>query len=187
MQNLESFFGDFPEIDLNSVKLRQISIQDSKDFYEYMTNKEVKRYLSNSEIPSDLQAAEIELMYWANLFNRKISIYWAIADKATNKIIGTCGFNSWSKEHKRVEISYDLSFKCWNQGIMTSIVRALTRFAFDNMGAVRVQATVVHFNAGSSRVLEKCGYKKEGVLKDFGILHGKSEDFYMYSCMQKVD
>lgn len=174
-------FLQFPELDLGDVLLRKISTDDIEDFYEYITDRELAKFLSDSEIPSNLDNARLELMYWASLYEKKRSIYWAISDKNNGKLIGTCGFNSWSREHDRAEISYDLSRKYWNRGIMTKVIQKITKFAFDQMQVKRIQATVVTFNSASVKVLEKCGYNKEGVLKNFGVLHGKQEDFYMYS------
>ena len=179
--SINDFFTKFPELDLEDVLLRKISAEDVADFYEYITDKEVVKFLSDSEIPSSLESAKMELMYWASLYERKRSIYWAISDKSNGKLIGTCGFNSWSKEHSRAEISYDLSTKYWNRGIMTKVVNAITKFGFDVMKVKRIQATIVTFNTASVRVLEKCGYNKEGILENFGVLHGKQEDFYMHA------
>jgi len=64
---------------------------------------------------------------------------------------------------------------------MTDVVRKISDFAFDHMIVHRIQATVVHYNIGSLRVLEKCHYIKEGDLIDYGVLHGKSENFVMCS------
>lgn len=181
---MSDFFSKFPKKELRNVVLREINLKDVEKFYEYIANEEVRKYLADSEIPSSLESAKMELMYWATLFLKKSSIYWAIADKESDQIIGTCGFNSWSKEHRRVEISYDLSYRYWGKGIMTEVVQFLTDFAFENMSANRIQATIVDFNKASVRVLEKCGYNMEGLMKNFGVIHGKSHDFYMYSCVR---
>ncbi|MCH9754082.1 MAG: GNAT family N-acetyltransferase [Alphaproteobacteria bacterium] len=175
------FFESFPEIDLGDVLLRKIHLEDIEDFFKYITHKEVVKFLADTDIPSNLDSAKIELMYWASLYERKRSIFWAISDKKDGKLIGTCGFNSWSRDHRRAEISYDLSCEYWNKGIMTKIVDAISKFGFDVMKVKRIQATIAIFNSGSVRVLEKCGYQREGVLKNFGIIHGKQEDYYMYS------
>jgi len=185
MVDKNNIFLKFPELRFDNILMREITLSDVDNFYEYITSAEVTKYLSDSEIPSSRENAEVELMYWANLYYRKISVYWAICDADSGELIGTAGFNSWSKEHKRAEISYDLSAKYWNKGIMTKVVSTLTEFGINVMKVNRLQATVVTFNHGSARVLEKCHYQKEGELENFGILHGKSENFYMYSFIKE--
>jgi RimJ/RimL family protein N-acetyltransferase len=44
-------------------------------------------------------------------------------------------------------------------------VTALTKYAFDVLGLVRVYAEVFEWNTASMRVLEKAGFLREGVLK----------------------
>ena len=179
---ISEFFSVFPSIDINDqVYLREIRSEDIKNFYEYITCADVTKFLSDPEIPKSLDEAREELLYWADLFTRRSSVYWAIADKKNDALIGTAGFNSWSKYHRRAEISYDLSSTYWNRGIMTDVVRAITKFAFDHMKVNRIQATVVHYNIGSIKVVEKCHYAQECELVNYGVLHGKSENFFMYA------
>lgn len=177
---MHDVFLAFPTIDLQTVRLRQLHSEDTKDFYHFLCNENVRTFISDEDIPENIEAAKTELMYWASLYTMLKSIYWAVATP-DNKLIGTCGFNTWNRTHKRAEISYDLSYDYWGQGIMTKVVEAITKFAFDNMQVQRVQATVAEDNVASIRLLEKCGYQKEGLLVKFGLLHGKEKNFYMYA------
>ena len=55
----------------------------------------------------------------------------------------------------------------WGKGIASVAVRLVKEFLFKECGAVRVQALVEPDNLASIRVLEKCGYDREGLLKKF--------------------
>jgi ribosomal-protein-alanine N-acetyltransferase len=182
--DIHKFFSTFPIIELKHVTLREIKAEDADDFFTYINHPEVKKYLSDDDAPETLERAKNELSYWAKLFRYKHSIYWAIADKKTDKLIGTCGYNNWSRCHQRAEISYDLAFEYWGQGIMTEIIGTLCDFAFNNMDAIRIQATAATENIASLKVLEKNNFQKEGLLRQFGILHGIKKDFYMCSIIR---
>jgi ribosomal-protein-alanine N-acetyltransferase len=173
-------FNAFPVIDLDSVILRELTHSDAEKFYAYMNDPMVKKYLSDDDIPLTLAHAERDVEYWRSLFHNKRSIYWAIAKRKGNELIGTCGFNSWSMVHKRAEISYDLSRKEWGKGIMSKSVQAICDFAFISMRVNRIQATVAHDNILSIKLLERHNFAQEGLLKQYGMLHNKSVDFYMY-------
>lgn len=179
-EGMYSLFEDFPVVKLEKSVLRQLTRNDASDFFRYMTNPNVKKYLSEQDCPISVQHAEEELSYWGGLFSRRLSFYWGIADKDTNKLIGSCGYNVWNKTNSRVELSYDLDYSYWGMGIMTEAVSAITDFAFSKMKVVRSQATVVCDNLASIRLLEKCGYIREGVLANYAILGGKVFDSYMY-------
>jgi ribosomal-protein-alanine N-acetyltransferase len=100
-------------------------------------------------------------------------------------LIGTAGFNVWSRTHQRGELSYDLARPHWGKGLMTRVVQTICDYGFSAMGINRIQATVAIDNIASIRVLSKVGFQEEGLMRDYGILHGKKKDFYMMSYLRK--
>jgi ribosomal-protein-alanine N-acetyltransferase len=67
------------------------------------------------------------------------------------------------------------------RGLMTDAVRAITTFAFARLGLHRVQANVVPRNTGSLRVLEKAGFRREGLAERYLQLAGVWEDHVMHA------
>ncbi len=51
------------------------------------------------------------------------------------------------------------------KGYATEIAQSLTKFAFDALGAQKVSASHAEGHAASQRVIEKTGFKKEGILR----------------------
>jgi ribosomal-protein-alanine N-acetyltransferase len=182
---MSNVFDHFPVFELDDIILRQIDKADAPEFFEYISDPMVKKYLSDEDIPKSIQSAEEELNYWAGLFPYQRSIYWGVASQKTNKLIGTCGFNTWSRTHKRAEVSYDLSRKYWNKGIMTKCVRTICDFAIVAMRVDRIQATVVLDNASSIKLLEKLGFQREGTLRSYAVLQNQIKDSYMYSLLSR--
>ncbi len=66
-------------------------------------------------------------------------------------------------------------------GLMTEAVRAATAFAFDGAGLHRVQAAVMPRNAASQRVLEKAGYRREGLALRYLCIAGRWEDHVLFA------
>jgi ribosomal-protein-alanine N-acetyltransferase len=182
--NVQSFFGPFPNIDAGDLVLREILESDSKDYFEYMSRDEMEGFLTKENRPQTLEKAEEELKYWGSLFPTKRSIYWAIALKDTNQMIGTAGFNMISFVNSRAEISYDLSPEYWGRGVMLKSIKAILRFADLSLGIIRVQATVITDNDRSIKVLERCGFIKEGLLQKYEVVEGEHKDYYMYGRVQ---
>ena len=60
-------------------------------------------------------------------------------------------------------------------------MRAVTSFAFEAHGLVRLYAGVFEWNPASMRVLEKAGYVREGVLRRSAIKDGKVIDQVLYA------
>jgi len=68
-----------------------------------------------------------------------------------------------------------------NRGLMTEAVRAVTAFAFESAGLHRVQAAVMPRNRPSQRVLEKVGYRREGVALRYLCIAGTWEDHILFA------
>ncbi len=70
------------------------------------------------------------------------------------------------------EIGYWLGREFWGRGIATDAVRAVTAYAFDNLGFTRVFAVPFARNPASARVLEKAGYTEEGMMRRSAVKDG---------------
>jgi ribosomal-protein-alanine N-acetyltransferase len=68
-----------------------------------------------------------------------------------------------------------------NRGLMTEAVRATTAFAFESVGLHRVQAAVMPRNAPSQRVLEKVGFRREGLALRYLCIAGRWEDHILFA------
>jgi RimJ/RimL family protein N-acetyltransferase len=68
-------------------------------------------------------------------------------------------------ETREVELGYIVAREARGRGVATEMVRQLTRWAFDELGALRVYLLIDVANAASLRVAERCGYTHEGVLR----------------------
>lgn len=168
-------------MDLDDIVLREISDTDANDYFNYMSRKEMKPYLAKENLPDNIDQATKDVVYWKNLFYNKKSIYWAIATKNDNAMIGTIGFNVMIYDHARAEISYDLSPDYWGKGIMLKSLKQILQFADQHLQLVRVQATVMLINDRSIKALERTGFMREGILKKYEIISNKHHDYYMYA------
>lgn len=82
---------------------------------------------------------------------------------------------------KSTNIGYWLGEPYWGRGIMTDAVRAVSDYAMTTLGFARVEALVYEWNPASMRVLEKCGYVREGVMRNSIFKDGQLIDSAMYS------
>ncbi len=88
-------------------------------------------------------------------------------------------------ERINAEVGYWLGHAYWGRGIATTAVRLLSRHAFDaNPELRRLYAMPLVNNAASARVLEKAGYRREGVLRQNVIKDGQVLDQFMYALLR---
>jgi RimJ/RimL family protein N-acetyltransferase len=77
------------------------------------------------------------------------------------------------------EVGYWLGRAFWGRGIVTDALRAVSRYGFETLGLVRIDALSFAHNAASRRVLAKAGFVEEGVLRKAVIKNGEILDTVM--------
>lgn len=73
-------------------------------------------------------------------------------------------------------LGYKLDQACLNRGYMTEAIGLVTEYAFGELQLHRIEANVMPWNAPSLRVLEKNGYEREGISREYLYINGKWED-----------
>lgn len=182
-ENSKAQTRNFPVIDLGEYILREQTLEDAEAFLEYYGDPVVNEYIVSS-IPSDVEEAKIELKYWINVFNYNDGIYFAIARKSDNKMIGSVGVSGVNRTHNRIEASYDLAKEYWNKGVMSKALRAVVEYVFREKEFNRIEAYAMPNNVGSYRVLEKCGFIFEGNLRGHRYHRGEYVDIGIYSILR---
>ena len=108
--------------------------------------------------------------------------------KADNCIIGGTGYNQSSDINvPYFEIGYWIDTAYTGKGLVTEWVNALTRYAFDSCGTIRVQIRAQETNMKSIRVAERCGYEKEAILKHDRVdcVTKKPANGVLFACTEK--
>lgn len=63
------------------------------------------------------------------------------------------------------EVGYSLSRTYWNQGLMTEALKVVLQCGFSDLRLNRIEAQHDVRNPASGKVMEKCGMRKEGILR----------------------
>jgi RimJ/RimL family protein N-acetyltransferase len=80
--------------------------------------------------------------------------------------LGGIGLNRIDWENGNAEVGIVIGKKeYWNKGYGTDAMMAMLDFAFNQMNLHRVYLRVFEFNQRGIRSYEKCGFKREGVLR----------------------
>lgn len=174
----------FPEIDLGDFYLREKRDSDVHDFLRYYNDPEVNKYIM-CEIPRTPEQALPEIAYWRGIFYRNEGIYFAIADKATDRLIGTIGLTSYNAYQSRMEISYDLAQEFWRKGIISKSVEAVLEHGFNFWKVNRIEAFAAVPNEPSRNLLLKKGFTLEGVLRQHRYHLGRYVDVHSFSILRE--
>lgn len=166
---------------LGELRLRPLRAADAPAWHAYLSDPRVIEHTSFPEL--DLSAVEAMVARQLEGYSAGTSCRWALADEG-DRLIGTCGFSSWSLSHAHAELVYDLAPAFWHRGVMRSAVRQVLSWAFDTARFNRVHAYVMTSNTRSIRLLESLDFVHEGTLQQYRIARGVPRDFRLYALLR---
>jgi ribosomal-protein-alanine N-acetyltransferase len=173
----------FPSLETSRLLLRPLNADDLDFVFQHFSNPVISRYLLDEEpITTREQAQAIIDFYLApgpRPYNR-----WLIVRKLDQLPIGTCGFHRWQKAHQRAEIGYDLAQSAWKQGVMTEALNTVLQFGLEHMQLNRIEALVYPDNNASIRLLERLGFRKEGMLRQYFRQGGVYYDHWLMALLR---
>ena len=99
--------------------------------------------------------------------------------------LGGIGLHRIDWENSNAEVGIVIGKKdCWNKGYGTDAMMAILDFVFNQMNLHRVYLRVFEYNFRGIRSYEKCGFKKEGVLRDDRYISGEYHDTIMMGILK---
>jgi [ribosomal protein S5]-alanine N-acetyltransferase len=156
--------------------LREFKAEDVHFLLEYLNNPLVYHYLS-TRIPQPY--TEQDALWWINQGSRDgivCAIEW------DGLMVGSIGVHPNQFEFsKSAAVGYWLAQSHWGKGIATSALEQLTERVFNTTDIVRLYAHVFDGNIASIKVLQKCGYILEGMLRKAIFKNDGFLDAYLYA------
>lgn len=97
-----------------------------------------------------------------------------IFHREDDRLIGIVGLNNIIRGcFQSCFIGYKLDEQYINRGYMTQAVNAVVQFGFNELKLHRIEGSVLPENARSLRVLEKCGFVREGYSPKYLRINGE--------------
>ncbi len=149
-------------IETSRLVLRRLLVEDAADMYDYSRLDEVTKYLLWSPHPN-VGYTKRYLKSVCKLYRQGKFYEWAVIEKESGHMVGTCGFVAFDFEQDSAEVGYVLSPRVWGKGYATEALLAVMRFGFSVLHLHRISARYMVGNDASRRVMEKCGMEFEGI------------------------
>lgn len=130
-------------------------------------NKQIKIWDKDSEV-----SKYREVNWYKN--KKQKNIDFGIYDKKTSKLIGSVDISSIDLENKHAEIGMAIGNKeYWGKGYGTDTVKTILDYCFDKLGLNKVYLDAWEENKRAIGCYLKCGFKKDGVLRESVFRDGK--------------
>jgi [ribosomal protein S5]-alanine N-acetyltransferase len=158
--------------------VRSWSLPDKQALLRFANNLEIWRNLTH-RFPHPYTAADADA-WLSHLAQKTPATAWAI--EVDGLAVGGIGMDPGEGVYaKSARFGYWLGEPYWGRGIMTAAVRGTVNHIFGHFDLVRLEAPVFEWNPASMRVLEKCGFVREGVMRRSVEKDGEIIDAVLYA------
>lgn len=145
--------------------LRRFTESDAEAAFKNWTSSDAVTKFLRWETYRDISALRDYINFQLENYKKTDTYDWAIVLKELGEPIGSMGAVAFNEKARSVEIGYCIGEKWWRRGYTSEALSAVIRFFFEEVGVNRVYSEHDPRNPNSGRVMEKCGMKYEGTLR----------------------
>ncbi len=146
------------------LRLRHFRAEDTEALHACLGDPEAMRFWNR---PVHTKRIETERAV-RNMTDCTPSYYrfWAVAWAESDACIGLVNYHDGNIRSRRADIGYIIAPLWQGQGIATEAVSAMIAHCFGTLGLHRLQAFIDPGNAASRGLVEKLGFRCEGLLRE---------------------
>jgi len=192
--NIDNFYnilnGEVPGVVQKNqdIFFERISPKHLEGMHSYSTDERLYEFL---EFPAFKNIDEtsryiqkLQSRIGSNIFDRT-AMYWAVARKSDNKIIGTMGLLNVDISRLSAEWGFGIDPKLTNCGYIFQMLEILKTYVFERLKLHRVFSTTMSTNLPTIAVLEGAGLRLDGKLRDYYRKSGVYYDAVIYSMLEE--
>jgi RimJ/RimL family protein N-acetyltransferase len=179
----DPFDDRLPVLETERLRLRHPDAGDLDALYAIFGDPVPMRYWSHEPL-ADRDAAKAYLGSIDEGFEQRTLFQWAVTERGAGGLIGTVTLDTWDRTNRHAEIGFVLHPSEWGKGYAGEAVRAVLACGFDALDLHRVEAELDPRNGASARLLERLGFRYEGLLRERWFLYDEWCDSALYGLLR---
>jgi RimJ/RimL family protein N-acetyltransferase len=173
-----------PAIDGPRVRLRAMRRGDVPALFALQSDPVGMRYWSYPPL-TGIEQAQTQFDRNARAARKGDCIPWTIASADGDAMIGTCTLFAIDTTHRRAMLGYALARPHWGRGYAQEALRLALGHAFGALGLHRVEADIDPRNVASTRLVERVGFAREGLLRERWFVGDDIQDSVLYGLLAR--
>jgi ribosomal-protein-alanine N-acetyltransferase len=172
------------EVQTKRLVLKELGKEDVPELFKIYSDEKTMKYTDTDTIRS-IDEIEYEIDFVNKLALSGKGVRLGIFRKIDKVLIGTVGYHKWNKNIHKAEIGFEIGSSFWRKGYMNEVMPTMVSYGFTTMELNRIEALVIVDNFKSTKLLEKFGFKKEGVLRENTIKRMVYQNEFLYALLKK--
>ena len=164
-----------PVIETERLILRPLTLEDAPAVQRMSSSVEIAKTTRRIPHPYEDGMAERWINTHSQAWSRREAVSYGIVVRESGALCGAVSVRL-CMEDNRGELGYWIGEEHWNRGYATEAAAQVLDFCFGHLNLNRVSAEYMKHNPASARVLEKCGMKHEGMLRQHYLKWGRYVD-----------
>lgn len=168
-----------PTITSLNYLIRPFKISDAKLWQQWDIDPEVQAFMP--ELLNKSQDIKEQYRYIEESQTDEEGYYWSI-ETQQGITVGTVALTEYNNHHKIANLGIMIGDKnYWGKGASTEVVTTVVNYAFTHLNIFYIGAEVEEGNISMMKVLEKIGFKQDGLFEHARVKNGKRIDVYHFS------
>ena len=164
--------------------LRKLKMSDAQDMFDnWASDDEVTKYLTWPTHAS-VQDAKDFISFLSENYVRRDFYCWGIELKEIGQVIGSISVNNHNDDIGSAHIGYCIGREWWRKGIASEAFSAVIEFLMKEVCVNRIESRHDCRNPHSGKVMEKCGLKLEGTLRQSDKSNAGIYDYAWYGLLR---
>ncbi len=164
----------------DKVYLRAIENKDSGLLFDLINDPETEMMVCGNSWPVSIDE---QRLWMERQTGRKDLLRCIIADKESNNAIGTIILSDLDYKNGVAQVHIKISKEQRGRGYGVDALKTIVVYAFSELRLHCLYAEILTYNLASVRIFEKCGFRKEGILRHRVYKKGQYYDTYIYSVL----
>ncbi|WP_369298858.1 GNAT family N-acetyltransferase [uncultured Neglectibacter sp.] len=162
-------FSSFPFIAGEKVTLTRMTELDLRSLWEIMGDDENYRFAPTAALRTYSECAPKLRQAEALFRERKAVVLGIYSNDGNHQLVGIFEIFDVAPEVETASIRFTINRRYWGKGYASGALREVTEYLMEKVELHRIQAYVMPINYRGILVLERCGFQKEGTIRE-GIL-----------------
>jgi len=165
----------------SSFTLRELRVEDAPSLRARLTTEEVARFISPP--PTTVEGFERFIMWTQRERQAGNYVCFAIVPDGMTTAIGIFQIRALEPGFGTAEWGFAMGSAFWGSGIFAEGARLVLDFAFDVIGARRLEARAAVANGRGNGALRKIGAVQEGLLRRSFVRNGQHHDQVLWGIL----